>query len=170
MDSARKDIQADLRELAFTMGWPDVVIDQIAPLAERIVCPAGAVIFRSGEINEKIYLIQSGHVALEMPVPARGRVRLLTLARGELLGWSPLLGNREMTATAMALEETRLLTISGTALQALCRANCEIGFVVMEHVAEALSRRLVATRLQLLDLFSRSPPEVAAASTGGPPR
>src|SRR5690349_7703831 len=101
------DIAAELKLTAFAAGWPERVTAQIAELAADVACRSGAVIFREGEENDDIYVVVSGRVALEMSVLARGPIRLLTLSRGELLGWSPLIGNREMTATGVALEETR---------------------------------------------------------------
>jgi CRP/FNR family transcriptional regulator, cyclic AMP receptor protein len=56
------------------------------------------------------------------------------------------------------LEDTDLLTICGASLQSLCQRNHNIGFQMMRCVAEVLSRRLTATRLQLLDLFLHDSP------------
>lgn len=168
MGTPQSDIESDLRGSAFAAASPDGMIVEVAKLAERVAYPGGSVIFREGDRNEDIYLILSGRVALEMSVPARGRIRLLTLSDGELLGWSPLVGDREMTASAIALDETHLLAVSGASLLALCERNHEIGFAVMRRIAWALSRRLTATRLQLLDLYSHSAPDIAdAAVTGG---
>jgi CRP-like cAMP-binding protein len=166
MGTSQPSIEKDLRDLTFAAEWPDGTIAEIANLTARTACPAGAVIFREGEQSESIHFVVSGLVALEMSVPARGTVRLLTLGNGELLGWSPLVGNPEMTATAVAIEPTNLLTIPSAALLALCDRNHEIGFAVMRRLARALSRRLTATRLQLLDLFSNSTPEFIDAAAG----
>jgi CRP-like cAMP-binding protein len=100
-----------------------------------------------------MFLVESGHVALDMHVPGRGPVRILTVGEGELLGWSALLQDGPMTCAATALESTRLIAIPGAGLAALCEANQEIGYRVMRQMARALAQRLVATRLQLLDLF-----------------
>lgn len=154
----------ELRGLSFAAGWCDRIVGQIAGLAAAVTRHEGETIFREGEPHESLFFVLSGRVALEMTVPARGPVRLLTLSEGELLGWSPLVGNLAMSATAIALEETRLLELSGPALLRLCDADHELGYAVMQSLAWALSRRLTATRLQLLDLFSHmAPPSVVAA-------
>jgi len=167
MDDPPASVQTELRGLAFAADWPEHVIAGVAMLATSVTCQAGAVLFREGDRDDSIYFVSTGCIALEMAVPARGRIRLLTVSSGEVLGWSPLIGNPEMTATALALEATTLLRISGAELLSLCQRDHEIGFAVMHRVARALSRRLMATRLQLLDLFSHSAPEVIAARAGG---
>lgn len=163
------NIEIDLRKLTFAAEWPDGTVAEIAKLTQQENYPAGSVIFRESEKDDNIHLIVTGRVGLEMSVPARGKIRLLTLSEGDLLGWSPMVGNREMTATAVALSDTRLLTISGPSLLALCERNHEVGYAVMRRLAWALSRRLTATRLQLLDLYSQTAPAVVAAGTEGGP-
>ncbi|WP_442509378.1 hypothetical protein SH528x_000947 [Novipirellula sp. SH528] len=58
-----------------------------------------------------------------------------------------------MTATAVATLDTTLISFDADALSQLCEQNHDIGYKVMFTIAKSLSKRLVATRLQLLDLF-----------------
>ena len=115
---------------------------------------AGAVLFHEGAACQELFVVAAGHVALDMSVPGRGPVRILTVGPGELLGWSPLLGGGNMTAAATALQDSTVIALPGAALRDMCAADHDFGYRVMRQVALALSQRLVATRLQLLDLFS----------------
>ena len=92
-----------------------------------------------------------------MNVPTRGCLPILTLEAGDLVGWSALLGHAEMTATAVTLEETQVIAMTTTDLKNLCDQDHDIGYQIMRLVAMALSHRLVATRLQVLDLFENRP-------------
>jgi CRP-like cAMP-binding protein len=78
-----------------------------------------------------------------------------------VLAWSALLGDGEMTATAVTLEDTQVIAVSGRWLQEACEANHDVGYALMQRMCVALSQRLLATRLQLLDLFSNTAPAVA---------
>jgi CRP-like cAMP-binding protein len=168
MHDSHTDIEQTLRGLTIAAGWPERMLALFARLATRTHIPAGGTIFREGAPCDLIYFVVSGRVALEMDVPARGSVRLLTVSAGELLGWSPLLGAAEMTATAIAIEATDLLAVSGPALLNLCQQDHAVGFEVMRRVAWALSQRLTATRLQLLDLFSHTPPQFSEIAADQP--
>jgi CRP-like cAMP-binding protein len=143
-----------LGQLRFAAGLPPQTLVELTGLATEQAFAAKSVIFREGAHCPEVYIVQSGHVALEMNVPGRGAARILTVGEGELLGWSALLGDGRMTATATAIDDTRLVAISGAKLRVLCETNHAIGVRVMQQVATALSQRLVATRLQLLDLFA----------------
>lgn len=129
--------------------------DQIslAELGSVISYPSGELIFREGEKHPFIYWVIEGRVSLEMASSSKGFQTLLTLGSGDLLAWSSLLTNRRTTAAAKCLQETRLLRFDTDRLVDLCERNHEIGYRVMEHLAGLLAQRLLATRLQMLDLF-----------------
>lgn len=138
----------------FVAELPVHVRQAVAPLFRSERFAAGATIFREGQPESRVFVIVSGQVALEMDLPGRGRRRILSLGPGDFLGWTPLFGDAPMTATALAIEPSELFSATGEELRAAAEANPELGYYVMRYVALALSRRLIATRLQLLDLFA----------------
>jgi len=160
----QEQLCAQLKELAFSADLSDEAIGQIAESSSVIEHAAGTILFREGSIHQALLLICSGAVALEMCVPARGCVRLLTLGSGDMVSWSALLGRGEMTATAIVTQDARMIAISASRLLEICRSNHEVGYQIMQRMAQALSRRLLATRLQLLDLFSAEPPAITSST------
>jgi CRP-like cAMP-binding protein len=143
-----------LEESEFLSRIPVPLRAKLAALSTRREFAAKAVLFQEHQPHEFLYLIEAGHVRLEMSVPVRGRVTLLTAGPGDVLAWSPLLGSGAMTATATAMEPVTVWAIHGSQLRALCEQDHELGFHVMRQFATALSHRLIATRIQLLDLFA----------------
>jgi CRP/FNR family transcriptional regulator, cyclic AMP receptor protein len=143
-----------LRELSFIGDLPDHVLDELARSAMVLDFPSGEALFQEGAQNHFLYVVERGRVGLDMYVPGRGRTRILSLAKGDVLAWSALLGDGTMTVSATALEETRAVALPAREIFELCTANHEIGFRLMHRMAIALAQRLVATRLQLLDLFA----------------
>lgn len=114
----------------------------------------GAVLFREGERSDAFYIVGFGHMALDMTGPARGTTRLLTVGPGDMLAWSALLGNARMTATATAVDDVELIEFSGALLRQWCETDPSFGYRWMKRLSTALAERLLATRLQLLDLFT----------------
>ena len=147
-------IKTILREQSFWDDIPEPSLDALAALASVTSFPAGSTIFREGAENKFLYILHRGHVGLDMNVPGRGRVRILSVGPGEMLAWSALLGDGQMIATATALEDTRVISVAAARLAELSNTNHEFGYQLMDRVAGSLAKRLVATRLQLLDLFS----------------
>ena len=151
-------VEEQLATLQFTAGLPEGVRDALADIADERTFAAGEYLCREGESTPELFLIASGHVGLDMLVPGRGQVRVLTLGPGEILAWSAVVGNHGATATGVATEETRVLVFLDDTLLTLCQTNHDVGYLVMRELAKAISRRLVATRLQSLDLFEEQSP------------
>jgi CRP-like cAMP-binding protein len=148
-----------LREVRFLHDFEEADLKPIADIAVEQHLPAGAVLFREGQDHARIYLIREGSVALEVKVSGRQTKRLQTVGTGELLGWSPLLGQLEMTATARALVPTAIIAIDANQLSVLCTHQPRFGLEFMKRTAQALSQRLTATRLQLLDVYNQELPD-----------
>lgn len=149
-----------LREHRFFQDLSDEQHAALAAVARLQTFPPGAPLFREGAFCDDLYLVCEGQVALEMYLPTRGQVRLLTVGPGELLGWSPLLTATPMTASAVALQPTEVLALAAAPLRKLCATNHDIGYALMRQVSISLAKRLLATRLQLIDVFAESQPDV----------
>jgi len=159
-------LQEVLRPLRFLEGISEDELRRIASVAQLAEYPAGRTLFREGEMLACIFLVVDGSVALELPVPGHGYKRIHTVGCGELLGWSPLLSQLPMTATARALAPTRLIALNAGQMLALCHHDPRFGFTFMRRTALALAKRLDATRLQLLDGYRHELPVVAGDNGG----
>lgn len=133
----------------------------LAQVAKREEYAEQSVIVREGESAHAIYFVVSGLVSLEISAAGWGSKRIMTIGPGELLGWSAILDPIQWTATARAIQPVSVLHFSGEALRVECHANPQFGYELMRRVAVALSKRLNATRLQLLDVFGTMLPAVA---------
>ncbi|REK10266.1 MAG: Crp/Fnr family transcriptional regulator [Planctomycetota bacterium] len=149
-----------LAKLRFSESLPDEVLQRVAAASKLEGYAAGSVLFREGMQNDVLMVVAVGRVALDMHVPGRGEVRILSLGPGDMVAWSALLGGGRMTTSAVALDDTQVVAISAADAQALCETDPTFGYHLMRQVAMALAHRLVATRLQLLDLFADTPPAI----------
>lgn len=147
-----------LGKLQFSAALPEQAIQNIAALAELRGIAANTLLFREGAQNDQLMIITIGRVALDMQVPGRGEVRIMSLGPGDIVAWSALIGGGRMTTSAVAMEDTQLVVVRASDALALCESEPAFGYHLMRQVAHALANRLVATRLQLLDLFADSVP------------
>ena len=152
----------DLRRLAVLEGIGEEYLQQLAENSAAVDFPADARIFRKGDPATDVYLIVSGSVSLEICGPGIGCRRILTVADGQLLGWSPVLEQPNLTATARTLTPTRAVQINGRQLLAMAEHDPRFGYEFMRRAALALAKRLSATRLQLLDVYGQEMPPGAS--------
>ena len=147
-----------LKHVDFLEGFPPEYLKPLAAVAEMVSVPAGEVLFREGEESPCIYLVISGKVALEIWATGRGATRIQTVGPGRLLGWTPILTKQPMTAQAVAMEPCRLIALNALQVLEACAQNPSFGMEFMRRTALAVSRRLNATRQQLLDAYEESMP------------
>ncbi|MEZ6061342.1 MAG: Crp/Fnr family transcriptional regulator [Planctomycetaceae bacterium] len=153
MTIAETNISDLLRSVQFLDELSPGDLAKIAEIAAIENLAKSTVLFQEGTACESLYVVADGMIGLDMCMPRRGCMRMLTVGPGEIVGWSALLADARMTARAVVVEDVILIAFPARQLQELCDADHDIGYVVMKQVAMAMSRRLLATRLQQLDLF-----------------
>ena len=95
-----------------------------------------------------------GRVALRTLVPERGDVTILTVEPGDVFGWSAVVPPYRVTSTAIAIEPVEAIAFDGRPLRAALREDPVLAQALYPRLLVAVSRRLNATRTQLLDLFA----------------
>ena len=121
---------------------------------------------RLAEMSRPIYFypLVSGKVALDMCAPKVGCRQLMEVGPGEIVGWSPLVERERLSDTALTLTDTKTIALNGEEILRLCADNPQFGFEFMRRAAIALSQRLSATRLQLLEVSGFHLPDVQIES------
>jgi CRP-like cAMP-binding protein len=97
-------------------------------------------------------LIVSGRVGVTAREPGRGDVTLMTVEPGDIVGWSVLLTHLAATATVRVIEPSRLIAFPGDALRATLALDPVLSAAIHRQALDAVARRLLATRHQLIDL------------------
>jgi CRP/FNR family transcriptional regulator, cyclic AMP receptor protein len=150
---ASADVRAALQQHIITRGLEPADLDRLAEVAKPVEWQAGQPVFREGDRDDFLYLMTEGRVALEINVPSRGRVRILTIGSGDVLGWSSVYYQRPKAAKAIATELSRALALDAGRLRELSENDCGFGYRLTLLLLQVVSDRLKATRLQLLDVF-----------------
>lgn len=102
----------------------------------------GEVVFVEGDIGRALFIMESGKVELTRAGAGGKPVVLYTLKPGEFFGEMALLESLPRSATATAVETTRLHLLYRTKLDALLHSEPRIGVSIMSHLARLLSARL----------------------------
>jgi CRP/FNR family transcriptional regulator, cyclic AMP receptor protein len=144
---------AEIDATWFGAGLSRGVKERLASLARTYEAPAGARLLREGDDTAELSVLVQGRVALTEHVAGRGSVTLMTVEPGDVFGWSTLIAPFKATSTVISLEPVRAIAFEGTLLRERLHADCELAAGIYPKVLEALSRRLGATRHQLLDLY-----------------
>ena len=142
-----------LRDVSFLRGMAPEHVDQIAKLAQLCEFEKGELIFDEGQIADSLYLIVSGKVMLEVSTKATGRKQILTVCKGELLGWSAWTDEHRYSAKGVVIEPLQVVQIDGAGLRAICEKDPKLGYEFLRRTMIALARRLTTTWRQLAELY-----------------
>lgn len=144
-----------IAEHPFFRGLSSDDIQLLTGCASNVVFKAGETICREGDPANQFFVLRQGKVALEVHTPERGAVVLQTIGAGEILGWSWLIPPYQWRFDARAMELTRAIALDGECLRNKCEANPRLGYELLKRVAAVFAERLLATRLQLLDVYGQ---------------
>ncbi|MGE5698094.1 MAG: cyclic nucleotide-binding domain-containing protein [Candidatus Sericytochromatia bacterium] len=149
-----RTLEGVLAKHPFFSGLDERYLQLVVGCAANVRFNAGEFIFRQGRQANDFYLIRSGKVALEIPVPGRGNLTVQTVGEGEILGWSWLIPPYSWRFDARAAETTRAIGFDGKCLRGKCETDHEMGYELLKRVIGTLGERLDATRYQLLDIYA----------------
>ena len=147
---------AELGQHAFLRGMPDRYVAVLARVCRLTQVPEGYRFFDEGDSANHLWLIASGHVALDVHSPGPSRLIVETLGRGDLLGLSWVVPPYEWQFGATAVQDTSAFELDAAGVRAACDADPGLGYELLRRVMSAASSRLQAARIRMLDLYAAS--------------
>jgi CRP/FNR family transcriptional regulator, cyclic AMP receptor protein len=134
----------------FLHGMSDDQLGLLAEVASDVTFPARHRLFEDGGNANRFWLIQSGHVHLDLQVPGEGPVVIETIGMGELLGWSWLFPPFRWAFGAVAVTAVEAFEFDAPAVREACAADPGLGYELNQRVTRVLAKRLQATRIRLI--------------------
>lgn len=147
----------EMESIVFLQNLGKAHLHRVAGLARLLECPEGTILFREGSDSACLFFVLSGKVGLEVEEPGRGPVRVFTAQQGDLVGWSPILGRRSMTATGRVAEDCRLAALDAKEVAELCENDPRFAAAFLRQAACVLSDRLWSTRRLLARALGHRP-------------
>jgi len=146
-------LAAGIRATWFGADLTEDCLGCLAAIAREYETPARTRLLREGDETKELSILLDGRIALTEHVAGRGSVTLMSAESGDVFGWTAIIPPYRATATVVSLEPVKVIAIEAEPLRAELRSNCVLAAGVYPRLAEALARRLEATRQQLLDVY-----------------
>jgi len=141
-----------LRVKTIFVGLSDEQVERVTEAGTEVSAVPGDIIVREHEIGDALYVILSGSVEIRREAPG-GKKLVTSLSgcdalrrqyEGDFFGEMSLLDVEPRSATAVAVDECRLLVLSRTALEKLFAEDAAIHIIMLTNIARILSHRLRA--------------------------
>lgn len=139
----REQISLRLREVALFQGLDDGDLTEILQISEGVRIDEGVYVFEEGERGDHFYVIVQGRIELRKATGS-GYKKLAVLKAGQAFGEMALLNETPRSASAHAVEDTYLLSVSRSAFSRMLG-----GDTMSVRLLRNLSKALWATSVRL---------------------
>ena len=134
----------------FLRGMDACQLDTLANAASEVMYPAGHRLFADGEYADKFWLVESGHVALDLLVPGEGPVVVDHIGIGGIVGWSWVLPPYQWAFGAVCVTEVKAYQFDAKAVRELCAADPALRAELTARLFQVVAARLQDTRTKLI--------------------
>src|SRR5260221_7261659 len=150
------DEQELLRTVPIFAELSDADIASLSRLATRRRYPKDTVVFFENEEGDFFFMILQGRIKVTILGDDGREIILRVLGPGDFFGEMALLDNEPRSATAIAAEDTELLSLHRTDFQSTIGANLAISHALIKILTARLRRanHQIST-LALLDVYVR---------------
>jgi len=115
----------------------------------------GTIIHRANTIIDKLYVVEEGLVGIILEPGPLSHRQLQAVCNFETFGWEAVIPPHLATATAKALEKTKVLAFSGKELCGLCHTTPDVGCPICQGIARVVAHRLDAAYMQCLGVTAQ---------------
>lgn len=150
-----ESIIAILRRVPLFKGMRKSELLEFEKLIHRRHYKANETIFWEGEPGVGMYIVQDGLVAICKGSAEHGREELARLSRGEFFGELALLDESPRSATAIALEDSKILGLFRPDLMGLIDRKPRLGNRFLFQLASLIGERLKHTNDELRALWAK---------------
>lgn len=127
-------------------------------LAISLRCAANETIVRKGDSDRHLYVVESGRVRVYGRVGIEGdrhiQPGLVDLGPGAVFGEFNLFESAPRSASVVAIEDSVLLQIDGSRLDAFFQMYPDLGLVILRDLYQVLTQRLRKADERIEGLFA----------------
>lgn len=146
---AATDVRVNVLE-----GLSDAEVSRLEAVCQVLSLSANEAVFSEGDEGHDLYILRSGRVRISKAISMAVDRTLATLGPGGVFGELAMVGEGTRSASAVAVESSRLLVLSRDGFESLVEHEPVLGLKVMGRFSAMLADRLRLTTQLLSDTVS----------------
>ncbi len=116
----------------------------------------GATVFREGDREIFMCIVVKGGVNILKKDEHMRDIRVTQIGRGKMIGEMSMIDSCPRSATAVAVIDTTLVTLTSDSMKRLFKEKPAIGIKVLQKIAFSMSQRLRQTTGVLVDFLEKA--------------
>ena len=130
-------------------------IDMLASWVHPYTAAAGTIILEEGQEEAAICIIAEGKVNIFKETdPTDVRIKVAEIEAGACIGEMSVIDGQEISATAVAEDDSTVLIINGNDFHGMLDKNSDVGVKILLKLARIISMRLRHTTGRLAESLS----------------
>lgn len=139
------DVVEALGKIQLFQGIAPEGLRRVAAICSEESYRLGDVVFREGDVGDKLYLILDGKIRISREVSGMGEEALAVLGAGQAFGEMSLIDDFPRSADARVHERCRLLVLTKESLEDLLFLDKDLAYEILWNFVRILSARLRET-------------------------
>lgn len=139
-----ENVMKILDKISLFGGLTDEQLYTVFKVLKNVTYNENETIFKKGDTPDYIYIVKSGKIRLAIG-PECEPLQIMEFNVGECFGETSLIGILPHTATALAVENTELIVLSGIDLMEFFNVDKDLFGMLILNIAREASRRLHKT-------------------------
>lgn len=144
-----------LDRFALLEGFSQDQVEILSPIMTVAEFHAGQMVFGQGDRADFLYFIIDGRVSIQFKPEDGPVLTVASLEEGGVFGWSSALGSTCYTSSAICMDESLFVKVSGEDLKTLCQEHPETGILILNTLAGVIAQRLRGTHEQVVALLHK---------------
>ncbi|MEW6378368.1 MAG: cyclic nucleotide-binding domain-containing protein [bacterium] len=142
-----------LKEIKLFKDLSIAELESVSSIARLQTFKAGEIIIKENEIGKHLYAVIEGSVRISKLIAAGEKVTFTTLKKGSFFGELSLLTQKAHSATAEAMEDTRVMVISKIDFDRFIEATPQAGFKIFKVIIGEISELLKQMNNRFIDMM-----------------
>ena len=139
------DVALALGKIQLFAGIAPEGLRRIAGICSEESYRTGDIVFREGDVGDKLYFILEGKIRISREVSGMGEEALAVLSDGAAFGEMSLIDDFPRSADARVHERCRLLVLTKESLEDLLFLDKDLAYEILWNFVRILSARLRET-------------------------
>jgi CRP-like cAMP-binding protein len=131
-----------LRGVPIFGGLEDHSLQRIGAILQERTFQAGTTLFSEGELGREMYVLRQGQIEIQRESTDGQAMPIVRLGPGETFGEMTLVELQPRSATVIATEAVKALSLTNLDLYNLYRDDNYAYVIVLQNICRMLSRRL----------------------------
>jgi len=123
-------------------GLSDGELSQLAKICKMVSYSAGDIICSEGECGSEIYVLAEGAASVMTTSDNNKKTKIGKISQGEIFGEMSIIEDMPRVADLVTEINSKLVVINRFELENLMNKNPHLGKIVMQNIAQGLSRKL----------------------------